>query len=191
MINGSGWHKLLELASLGGWEPAGTVMYHANTPYWDGPIEDPDQCDPDWGGGYDTNDCQTVTESDAASMANALEELLNNIRDYEASNPKPSKLTLALSRMAASMANALEELLDDIRDYEGADPKPMKLDLALSRMLEPRPSYEEQIPREEARALACILGCPSFSKDEPASEYYEGHLRRFVKFCRAGEFVIW
>jgi hypothetical protein len=51
-----GWHWCLERAIEFGWTPEGTVV--------DFPGE--------WGGGYLTNDYQTVTDSDARSLGEAL-----------------------------------------------------------------------------------------------------------------------
>jgi hypothetical protein len=62
------WFYLLELAKLGGWEPAGTLPWHSED-------EDPCTCD-QWDGGYHTNDEQRVTAADALALAAALERML-------------------------------------------------------------------------------------------------------------------
>lgn len=67
-LNTSGWMDLLDLAHRHGWQPAGT--------------EAPEY-DPDWDGGYFTNDYQIVTDEDASALADALEDALDDIPDEE------------------------------------------------------------------------------------------------------------
>jgi hypothetical protein len=69
------WWYLLELAKLGGWEPAGTLRTHRID-------EDPCTC-AEWRGGYHTNDYQRVTAADALAMAEALERMLPSLPNEE------------------------------------------------------------------------------------------------------------
>src|SRR4051794_37756746 len=58
-FNNMPWSHLLRLASMYGWEPAGTVLRGAKD---------------DWDGNYFTNDGQRVKKEDAAHLADALEQ---------------------------------------------------------------------------------------------------------------------
>ena len=60
------WHKLLRIAKRYGWKPAGTVFAAA-----------------EWGGGYTSNDSQTVTADDARQLADALERALADIPEED------------------------------------------------------------------------------------------------------------
>lgn len=67
------WSKLLVLARLGGWQPAGTEP----PPGWDDVVDRLGE----WRGGYSTNDEQRVTPEDALALADALECVLDDIPD--------------------------------------------------------------------------------------------------------------
>ena len=54
--NISTWFRLISVARANGWTPIGTINDDVE----------------DWGGGYDTNDGQTICQEDAANLANAL-----------------------------------------------------------------------------------------------------------------------
>ncbi len=60
-----------------GWERQGSKLLYRYGP--DGEIVHED--DPDWGGGYGSNDFQEVTPDDAAQLAGALERALRDIPD--------------------------------------------------------------------------------------------------------------
>ena len=60
------WEHLLKLASLSGWEPAGTL---------------PPEGAGSWDGNYFTNDGQRVADEDARALADALEAALPHIPD--------------------------------------------------------------------------------------------------------------
>jgi hypothetical protein len=65
------WYKVLNLARICGWAPAGTV-----TPIdWD--------CEDKWDGRYHSNDGQWVTDADAMGIAAALINGLDDIPDAE------------------------------------------------------------------------------------------------------------
>ncbi|MGN7997893.1 hypothetical protein [Sphingomonas sp. 22176] len=55
-IGGGPWAVYLNLASSFGWQPEGTTL----------------ESDPDWRGGYDSNDGQTVSASDAHNLCRHL-----------------------------------------------------------------------------------------------------------------------
>lgn len=64
------WVSLLHLASLNGWEPAGT--------------EAPCEWEAKWGGDYMGNAGQRVTLADARSLADALESALPDVPTHDA-----------------------------------------------------------------------------------------------------------
>ena len=72
------WSSVLELAYKYGWKPAGTepgAWVDPETGELDGQLSpDPDK----WSGTYFSNDCQWVTEGDAAGIADALEHALKD-----------------------------------------------------------------------------------------------------------------
>ena len=70
------WHKLLALAELGGWQPAGTER----PAHYKDPALAPSQ----WDGSYTANAGQWVSAHDAAALAMALEGLLDDIPDATA-----------------------------------------------------------------------------------------------------------
>jgi hypothetical protein len=78
------WPRLLMLAHSYGWRPMGTLP---PKPF---PGEQPVQ----WNGSY-TAVCegQTVTASDAATLADALEKSLIDISDHECKEPKKIKIS--------------------------------------------------------------------------------------------------
>lgn len=109
-FNNWGWESVLELATMYGWEPAGTELegyrvlpaelserWHqwardnaARAEQGMEPIPDPipadawvfEPRDPPWKGIYDSNDGQWVTDEDAARLADALERALPDISDF-------------------------------------------------------------------------------------------------------------
>jgi len=72
------WSAVLVLAQSNGWEPAGTVLAQ----------------EPDWSGGYGTNDGQTVPAADAGQLADALERALPDIPDHDALEHKAKVVDL-------------------------------------------------------------------------------------------------
>jgi hypothetical protein len=67
------WEHLLRLASLAGWQPAGTL---------------PPEGAGDWDGNYFTNDGQRVGDEDARGLAEALERALPDVPDHDALGDK-------------------------------------------------------------------------------------------------------
>jgi hypothetical protein len=89
------WYKVLNLARMCGWAPAGTV-----TPDdWD--------CytDQDWDGRYHSNDGQWVTHEDAHGIGTALLTGLDDIPDVEVGE----KARLSLSSQSGDL---LEQMFD-------------------------------------------------------------------------------
>lgn len=74
--NNRAWYRILSLALMYGWKPAGTLR----PPDWD---DHPRLKDEIWDGGYATNDGQIVTDVDALAMAAALEESLVDIPEQK------------------------------------------------------------------------------------------------------------
>jgi hypothetical protein len=96
------WGYLLQLAEEYDWEPYGTL------PPRIGRLTDPHipeeaweyEEHPEWGGGYHSNDFQSVTDEDAANLVAALERALPDISDedlmaaYETTTPEVAALGL-------------------------------------------------------------------------------------------------
>ena len=118
VFNTTSWGNLLDLASMYGWEPAGT-----EAPIW-GELTDPhyiqlrdewnaawktalargdepppapeiphsaytwDSPNLHWDGAYDWNDGQGVTDADARNLADALARALDDIPDHDAMDHK-------------------------------------------------------------------------------------------------------
>ena len=70
------WYTVLKLARRYGWKPLGTKI--AGNPQWDG--------------SYETNDYQIVTSKDAKAMAAALEKVLPDIPNEDATAHKKLKI---------------------------------------------------------------------------------------------------
>jgi hypothetical protein len=92
------WAKVLDLAQQYGWEPAGTEAPDFEVKDEDGNVDhelsEQLSCRAeDWDGNYSTNDFQSVTEHDAANIADALERALDDIPDFDA-NEKTKEYTL-------------------------------------------------------------------------------------------------
>src|SRR5262245_6395263 len=66
------WYKVLNLAFICGWVPAGTLP----PADWDADMED-------WDGRYHTSDGQWITAEDAERFAGALEAGLDDIPDMD------------------------------------------------------------------------------------------------------------
>ncbi len=78
----STWASMLQLAYLYGWEPLGTEPHQwidPETGELDERSQDPDK----WDRNYTSNDFQWVTEEDAARIAQALENALEDILDHD------------------------------------------------------------------------------------------------------------
>lgn len=74
----STWSSMLKLAYLYGWKPLGTEpggWIDPDTGPWYHPVS--------WDGNYTSNDLQWVTEEDAARIAEALENALEDIPDHD------------------------------------------------------------------------------------------------------------
>ena len=82
-FSNTSWCKMLELAYGYGWKLAGTEPGQWVDPSTGELIEqlspDPDE----WDGGYFTNEFQWVTDEDAAHIADALEQALDDIPDFD------------------------------------------------------------------------------------------------------------
>jgi hypothetical protein len=82
-FSNTSWRKMLELAYEYGWKPAGTEPGQWVDPSTGELIEqlspDPDE----WDGNYRTNASQWVTDEDAAHIADALEQALDDIPDFD------------------------------------------------------------------------------------------------------------
>ena len=72
------WHKLMELAFLGGWRPSGTLPPEGWRSRTHGP----------WDGSYESSDGQLVTAEDSRSLADALDCMLPEIPD----SPLPDQM---------------------------------------------------------------------------------------------------
>jgi hypothetical protein len=68
-FNLGNWPRVLILAHLGGWQPAGTKLEFY--------LEAPDVRVPDWNGSYTGNSGQEVTDEDGRALADGLETLLD------------------------------------------------------------------------------------------------------------------
>src|SRR5687768_2770474 len=71
------WGALVLLAQRYGWKPAGTVLYRHNTAK---PL------DQGWKGSYFAHIGQIVTRKDAAQLAHAIEQALDDIPDFVTPN---------------------------------------------------------------------------------------------------------
>jgi hypothetical protein len=74
-FNNGTWGHLLKLATMNGWEPAGTRKRSR-----------------EWDGNYWTNDGQRVTDDDARNLADALEEALPDVPDHDALEGKKVRI---------------------------------------------------------------------------------------------------
>ena len=82
-FSNTSWCKVLELAYGYGWKPAGTEPGQWVDPST-GELAEQLSPDPDkWDGNYITNAAQWVTDEDAASIADALEQALDDIPDSD------------------------------------------------------------------------------------------------------------
>jgi|SRR5215204_2593331 len=76
------WRKILELAYEYGWKPQGTEpgqRYDENGELIKQLSPDPDE----WNGGYFSSDYQWATDEDAANIADALQQALDDIPDFD------------------------------------------------------------------------------------------------------------
>ena len=88
-----GWPSVLTLGARYGWEPAGTKLKDLseeeirenNIP--EDQVKRYREVVVDWEGGYNSNDGQTVTASDASALATAIENSLDDIPDHQIPTP--------------------------------------------------------------------------------------------------------
>jgi len=98
------WGKLLKLAYLYGWEPLGTEPGG-----WIDPETGPWYYSPDeWDGNYTSNDLQVVTEEDAARIADALDNALEDIPDHNVSEARVEHGPVSLFDLFRDRTDPLE-----------------------------------------------------------------------------------
>jgi hypothetical protein len=95
-FTGHGWYMLLDLAKSNGWIPAGTIQLPVRPCYETRGSRDR------WGGGYCSNEAQIVTAEDAAALANALEQALDDIPDVDVMGNKRVPLASLYPEVAAN-----------------------------------------------------------------------------------------
>jgi hypothetical protein len=81
-FNTTSWRKVLELACQYGWKPQGTEpgrWYDETGRLCEQLSPNPDE----WNGSYFSNDFQWVTDKEAANIAHALEQALDDIPDVD------------------------------------------------------------------------------------------------------------
>jgi hypothetical protein len=82
-FSNTSWRKVLELAFEYGWKPAGTEPGRWVDPST-GELDKQMSPNPDeWDGTYFGNESQWVTDEDAAHIADALEQALDDIPDFD------------------------------------------------------------------------------------------------------------
>ena len=91
------WNGAIALASRYGWEPRGTVRQVG------------------WGGCYVTPAGQMVTPRDAATMALALEDALDDVPGHEARPADGSRTPLLIEDMSGPRRARLVDLTDFLR----------------------------------------------------------------------------
>src|SRR5215204_5808731 len=108
-FSSTSWWKIFELAYDYGWKPQGTEpaqWYDAN-----GELDKQMSFDPDtWNSNnYFTNDFQVVTETDAANIADALQQALDDIPDSDTTRewvqPGPDDPVMAFAESPAERAS--------------------------------------------------------------------------------------
>lgn len=85
-----GWSKVLNLANMYGWKPAGTIIdFDVHLPQNPTPEEKAksEARLREWDGTYFTNDQQLVTKEDALAIAAALEQSLGDIPENDEDIP--------------------------------------------------------------------------------------------------------
>ncbi len=105
----SAWWYLFDLACEHGWEPAGTKSPTFN--------EGGAFFDPNWEGGYGSNDHQEVTKEDAENLANALETALAG--DLECDHASAPSTAEALTRAVGAAVDPDFDLVVSSEDPEG------------------------------------------------------------------------
>lgn len=76
-LSSESWGHVLDMATLGGWEPAGTCR----PPWWDDPPDDIMPVSDSWDGEYFNNDGQVVGADDARVLADAVGRMLPDVPD--------------------------------------------------------------------------------------------------------------
>lgn len=115
------WRKLIDLALVNGWQAAGTLPPNYKALGFIGS----DEPDPDWSGGYTSNDWQRVSEEDARGFADALRRALPKLDQRDAGGfvaiLRPGKSEAELISAARDLLAAIDrgELLAD--DKQTAD----------------------------------------------------------------------
>jgi hypothetical protein len=154
---------LLVLAELYGWKAQGTLPPY----YWE--LDDREkiqEIDNDWNGTYFSNDNQVVSDFDAQTMADALENALYEIPDH--------------IWECADLWNKKISILDHTK---------CKI---LDQATEINNRYEE-IAKKISNHLGCLVQPNVIDSENPIS-YFSGdakkYLSDFIGFCRNGAFVI-
>ena len=112
------WCKILELAYSYSWRPQGTEpgqWYDENGELCKQISPDPDTWDSN---NYFSNDYQWVTETDAANIADALQQALDDIPDFDTSRkwvqPEPDDLLWDLAESPAERAKLEQGFFVDL-----------------------------------------------------------------------------
>ena len=82
-FNNASWSKILKLASEYGWKPRGTEPERWHDAATGRLCEQLSPNPDEWDGSYSSNDFQWVTDEDAANIAYALEQALDDIPDFD------------------------------------------------------------------------------------------------------------
>src|SRR5215211_4100011 len=125
-FSNTSWRKILELAYEYGWKPQGTEpgqWYDENGELCKQLSPDPDT----WSGTYFSNECQWVTEEDAANIADALQRALDDISDFDTDEKRaeygPGELPTSLIERSlverGSVVNAPNASLSPVEYFSG------------------------------------------------------------------------
>lgn len=119
------WSQVLLLAYRYGWKPAGTKIDHfgkVDEEKW----EQFRHLYEDWDGDYVSNECQWVTDEDAANIAQALERALEDIPDEDTVSVLAANQPCGLEGAGVrSIETELEKHLTPLDWFSGEEGKQM------------------------------------------------------------------
>jgi hypothetical protein len=162
------WHKLIELAQAYDWQPAGTQLDEEG-----------------WSGTYLSNDGQTVTQTDALALGNALSAAAAKI-GAEVSKAKIAVIVMAAPPFTPEASQQIEKLVSEQRERWN------KPDLQVDVIsYDPNDEWLKRMISTPEKRIGHVLSIHNYRLSP--SEMFSGQRPRlmlFAAFCKKGAFDI-
>jgi hypothetical protein len=162
------WHKLIELAQEYGWQPAGTQLDEAN-----------------WSGTYLSNDGQTVTQTDALALGNALDAAAAQL-ETNVTRAKIAVIVMASPPFTPEATRQIDEIVGQQRElWKNPD---LQVDVI---SYDPDEEWLRKMISQPEKRMGHVLSMHNYRLSP--GEMFSGQMPRltvFAAFCKDGAFDI-